>query len=130
VRPRQLWLLFPAFCVAVALWWDNGGQGWLSVQTGTRCGSSGPHYCYWSGFGSVWPFSAFVFIPVITAGLLLWRSHTCHYSWWCWRRPVHPLEGNEHYLLCFRHHPDEHMTIHEAIAHHIRLRRARKTRQV
>ena len=126
MRWRFLIWLFPAFCVAFALWWDHGGQGWLAVQTGTRCGSTGAQYCYWSGFGSVWPWSLAVIASAGSAFALLWRTHTCDKHWWCWRRPDHPLEGNEHFKLCARHHPDDHMTVHEAIEHHIRLRRRKE----
>lgn len=115
-----------AACLWIGVWWDNGLQGWMAVKTGTRCGSTGEPYCYWSGFGSVWPWSLFVFGPLITAGLLLWRAHTCNKHWWCWRKPDHPLEGNEHFRFCARHHPDEHMTKHQAIEHHIHLRRKRE----
>lgn len=128
VMRRLTWLgLAAVFVAAVALWWAHGLQSWLAIKTGTRCGSTGEPYCYWSGFGSVWPWSLFVFGPLITAGLLIWRHHTCQYRWWCWRRPVHPLEGHEHILLCSHHHPDhEPISVDKAIEHHIRLRRKRE----
>lgn len=122
MRKRYLVAAFAVLCVAVGLWWDHGGQHWAVVKTGTNCGSSGSPYCYWSGFGSVWPFSLFVFAPAVTAILLIWRTHTCRKHWWCWRKPDHPLEGNEHILLCSRHHPDDQMSVKDAIAHHARLR--------
>lgn len=121
------WLSIAAgLCLALGVWWDHGLQGWLVVQTGTNCGSSGPHYCYWSGFGSVMPWSLFVFSPLVAGVLLVWRSHTCHYRWWCWRRPLHPLTDNEHILLCPHHHPDkEPVSVDDALAHHVRVHRHR-----
>jgi hypothetical protein len=109
MRKRWLWLSAPAFIVAVALWWGYGLQGWLSIQTGTAyCGNKipgAPQYCYHSGFGSVYPFVFLGFAGIVTVALTHWRAHTCHYAWWCWRRPNHPLEGNEHILVCSHHHP-------------------------
>jgi hypothetical protein len=103
---KKWWLLCAALALAgIALWWDNGLQGWFAIQTGTRCGTTGPQYCYWSGFGSVWPWSVFVLAPLITGGILLWRHHTCAHSWWCWRRPDHQVGDTTHFI-CAHHHPD------------------------
>jgi hypothetical protein len=102
---------------AVALWWDAGhGQGWMAVQTGTRCGPTGEPYCYWSGFGSVWPWNLIAMGGIFTGVGLIWRAHTCHYAWWCWRRPHHQVADTAHFI-CGHHHPEiTPTTAREAVA--------------
>lgn len=129
----RYWIWFlPAFCVAVGLWWDLGhGQAWLATFTGTDYCVNLPvryqdvckHYGFWSGFGSVIPWSLFSLGGIFTAIALFWRTNTCGRHWWCWRKPSHPLAGNEHFKLCAKHHPDDQMTVKEAVQHHIRFHR-------
>jgi hypothetical protein len=89
----------------VAWWWDAGhGQAWLAVQTGTRCGATGVHYCYWSGFGSVMPWVLFSMGSLFAALVLAFRHVNCHVKG-CPRVGRFPLAGGE-FKVCGHHHPD------------------------
>jgi hypothetical protein len=108
VRPVRKSIWIPAvlliICVVTGLWWAHGGQGWLAVKTGTRCGSTGESYCYWSGFGSVMPWSLFVLAPLFSLVLLQWRHLNCH-EIRCARIGRFPVAGGE-FRYCGKHHPD------------------------
>ena len=69
----------------------------LSQETGTSSEGSRA-YAYWSGFGSVFPWS----LGIAAAIVATWRHKNCH-ARWC---PLlgHPIEGT-HYLACHIHHP-------------------------
>jgi hypothetical protein len=96
----------------VAAWWASGGQGWVAVHTGT-VNEPGPYYGFWSGFGS--DLGELTLVVAIGAPLLaVWRTHTCHRYWWCWRRPLHQLEGTP-YKLCHVHHPDDIESVSDAV---------------
>ena len=104
---RKYWIgaaVFAALCIAAGLWWDLGhGQHWLAYQTGTYCGTTGTRYCYWSGFGSVFPWVAFS-MGGIFAGLAVGlRKVNCHQPG-CPRIGRYPDAGGSfHY--CGKHHP-------------------------
>jgi hypothetical protein len=91
-------------------WWGDGGQHWLAIQTGTcplqgSCDAgAGPHYGYWSGFGSVFPWSMTI-LSGIAAGLAVhWHHINCHEPG-CWRiGRVHVDDRGT--LSCFRHYPE------------------------
>jgi hypothetical protein len=102
-----------ALAVVFGLWWARGGQGWIAVHTGTD-NEPGPFYGFWSGFGS--DLGEYALVVGLAGNVtLLWRKHTCHYAWWCWRHPHHQLEGTP-FLLCEHHHPDDHPSVREAVA--------------
>lgn len=61
---------------------------------------SGRWYGFWSGFGGD--------ISILAAPLVLLRRHNCH-TRGCWRIGRHPVEGTA-FLVCRRHHPDDHPT--------------------
>jgi hypothetical protein len=119
---RSLLTLAFGLCIAFGLWWYFGGQGWLAVHTGTDYCIKLPaqyqtvckSYGFWSGFGS--DLGEYALLTGVLGNLaLLWRKHTCHYSWWCWRHPHHNLDGTP-YMLCGHHHPEDQVTVKEAIA--------------
>lgn len=103
------WIFMVLLCLAFALSWP-WMQHWYAYQTGTLCGSTGTHYCYWSGFGSVFPWS-----PLTLTGIFGWiamqyKVHNCHdpegwLPWGCWRIGTHQAAGGV-YKLCHKHHPD------------------------
>lgn len=99
-------------CLLTGVWWDNGGQTWLAVHTGTDyCVNVPPDvltacraYGYWSAPGSVFPWvliGAGGVIGVLWAHL---RSINCHERS-CWRIGIYPVVGGA-FRLCGKHHPD------------------------
>ena len=68
---KRWWVLFAVLaglCLAAGFWWDAGhGQAWLASHTGTDYCVNIParylqvckSYGFWSGFGSVIPWSLF-----------------------------------------------------------------------
>lgn len=111
---RASWLLILFGVTTLVVTWRMGTQHWLTVHTGSEnMPGTAPNYNFWSGFGSD------LGEYTIAAGLfghvgVLWRTHTCHRYWWCWRHPHHQLEGTP-YMLCRHHHPDELSTVAEAV---------------
>jgi hypothetical protein len=69
----------------------------LSQETGTSSEAS-RSYAYWSGFGSVFPWS----LGIVTGIFLAYRHHNCHVKG-C-PRLGKPVEGTP-YLACPAHHP-------------------------
>jgi hypothetical protein len=100
------WLLLGSAVIAIAafaLWWDNGGQGWLAIHTGTR-NEPGVYYAYWSGFGSVIPWSLLALGGVVGVLIAFLRKVNCHERG-CPLIGRFPIAGgNFHY--CGKHHPD------------------------
>jgi hypothetical protein len=102
-----------AFCVATGLWWDIGhGQAWMATFTGTDYCVNLPakyqdvckHYGFWSGFGSVIPWSLFT-LGGVFGGLALALRHTnCHVKG-CWRLGKHQIAGGE-FKVCTKHNPN------------------------
>lgn len=72
----------------------------LSQETGTSNEAS-RGYAYWSGFGSVFPWSLGILAGLAAA----YRHHNCHVAG-CLRLGK-PVEGTP-YLACPRHHPSHH----------------------
>lgn len=109
-RWRILFTAFPLLCFGVSYWWYLGGQHWLAIHTGTcpvegSCNSgTGPYYGYWSGFGSVWPWSFLGLSGVAGVLAVTARRHNCHEPG-CWRiGRVHVDDKGT--LSCFHHHPE------------------------
>lgn len=101
-----MWRITPlivlVLAIGLAIWWPMGGQHWLAVHTGT-VNEPGPYYGFWSGFGS--DLGEYVIIGGLGSAIALqWRTHTCHYAWWCWRHPHHKVEDTPYYV-CAHHHP-------------------------
>ena len=104
-----------AGCVAFAVAWPLGLQHWLAIQTGTcpeigNCsGGAGGHYGYWSGFGSVFPWSPLTLTGIFGAIGLWYKKHNCHIQegflpWGCWRLGHHS-DASGTFMLCRKHHP-------------------------
>jgi hypothetical protein len=89
-------LLLAGLSVVLGIWWHSIIVH-LSQQTGTS-DSASRAYDYWSGFGSVFPWS----LGILTGIILAYRHHNCH-SRWC---PFlgRPVEGTP-YIACPVHHP-------------------------
>jgi hypothetical protein len=96
-------LLLSASCIAVARAWESGLQGWLAVHTGTESESS-HYYAWWSGFGSVFPWTLLGLGGVLAVLRNHWKSVRCH-SRGCWRIGNYPAAGGA-FRLCGHHHPD------------------------
>lgn len=100
-----------AFSVALGFWWDNGGQAWSATWTGTDNCINVPqqyvqvckHYGFWSGFGSVMPWTLFSMSTFFAGLALLFRHTNCHEKG-CWRIGKFELSGGE-YKVCGKHHP-------------------------
>lgn len=106
--------IFVAVCLVTTWWWNwMGGQTWLAVHTGTDyCAAMPPgralttcrSYGFWSGFGSVIPWSLFS-LGGIFAGIAVGLRHlNCHEPG-CWRMGKFPLAGGE-FKVCGKHNPD------------------------
>ena len=100
---KKLLLVAAVAGVAAFAWfWAHGLQHWLAIHTGTD-NEPGPYYGFWSGFGS--DLGEYVIVASLVSTLALhWRTHTCHYTWWCWRRPNHQVGDTSHFI-CSHHHP-------------------------
>ena len=91
-------------CVVTGLWWDNGGQHWAARETGTYCGSTGTRYCYWSGFGSVFPWVLLTLGGVFGFLGAHLRMFNCHEQG-CWRLGRYAVAAGT-FRYCGHHHPD------------------------
>jgi hypothetical protein len=90
-------------------WWTHM-LGW---DYGARYGHIVP-YDPWSG--SISDFGLIgAAVALCAHSVLLWKAHTCHRFWWCWRSPKYQL-GDSPHMLCAVHHPDEHQSVAEAMA--------------
>ena len=106
--------IFAGVCLVMAWWWNWAhGQTWLAVHTGTDyCPALPPgqalttcrSYGFWSGFGSVIPWSLFSLGGIFTALAVGLRHMNCHEPG-CWRMGKFPLAGGE-FKVCGRHNPD------------------------
>jgi hypothetical protein len=110
-------------------WWNDAGQHWLAIQTGTcpevgSCNSgTGGHYGYWSGFGSVFPWVLLGLGGIFTAVGLHWRHVNCHEKG-CPRIGRFPAAGGD-FRYCGHHHPDwegKHPSREHILARHERHR--------
>lgn len=97
-------------------------QPWLSLTTGSRNnGSTPPNYNYWSGFGSVFPWSMGIIGAILTHTYISARARNCHVDR-CWRIASHPVAKGE-FTTCKRHHrqitghPDK-LTVEHLRRHH------------
>lgn len=108
-------LLVPVLLVAVVaivlVVYYPSWQPWAAVHTGAAGGQeAGGAYAYWSGFGSVFPWSMGVLAGVFAFGYQHSKRANCH-THGCWRIGSYPV-GN--YKVCKRcHHlvKDTHPTI-------------------
>ena len=120
LRWVAVWLILSAVTAFAVAWAVLGLRHWLAIQTGIDYCVNLPiryqvvcqRYGFWSGFGSVFPWSLGI-LGAVWGGLLMhWRHINC-------QAPGCPLIG--HYpdsrgvKWCARHHPDhqgqEHITM-------------------
>lgn len=126
MRPRW-WLVVLALAIGAVFL----GAYWqwviihLSQETGTS-NSASRAYDYWSGFGSIFPWSFGIFIGIWGGIIGTVRHHNCHVKR-CWSWKTRPVDGTP-YVMCHVHHPDhkgeERNLPHEELLAHIRELRA------
>jgi len=87
--------------------WGAVHTGECPVQGSCDTGA-GPYYQYWSGFGSVWPWSLAVIATGATVTSAYLRKHNCHVTG-CWRMAHYdwddPATPGVIDRVCWRHHP-------------------------
>jgi hypothetical protein len=114
---KRLWVLPPLAIVALAVLWYRQWQHWLSYATGSY-NVQGVAHNYNAFSGSLSDVGELTIVTsVLASSVILWRAHTCHRYWWCWRHGHFPLDGTT-YKLCSHHHPDDVPTLSEALADH------------
>lgn len=111
---KRLWWLPGVAAIVVIVLYYSTWRRWIAVHTGSSNGPGVvPNYNFWSGFGS--DLGEYILVVTFASHLaLLWRTHTCHYAWWCWRHPKHQL-GNTGHMLCRIHHPADIPTAKDAV---------------
>jgi hypothetical protein len=108
---------FAGFILVVFLtvWFYHVWQFWLSHATGSYNTPGSPHN-YNAFSGSLSDVGEYTIAGGMWGNVvMLWRIHTCHRYWWCWRHGHHQLEGTP-YKLCNRHHPDDVPSVEQAVA--------------
>lgn len=98
--------------VTVGFWWDAGqGQSWMAVHTGVDYCPVPPNmlqsckaYAFWSGFGSVIPWTLFSMGGLFAGLIVALRRINCHKRG-CWRIGRYPIAGGE-FKVCGRCQPD------------------------
>lgn len=110
---KYLLLLIPA-AIAATVWFYHQWQHWLAYATGSY-NTQGVAHNYNAFSGSLSDIGQYtIATSLVTTSVLLWRAHTCHGHWWCWRHPHYPLEGTP-FKLCEKCHPGDVPTVREAI---------------
>ena len=101
-------------------------QGWLAYETGSRnTGGAPPNYNYWSGFGSVFPWSMGIIAALVHNGYVNARKSNCH-THGCWRIGSLPVGD---YKVCRKHHlltTGTRVTVEHLHEHHLLHHRAKK----
>lgn len=94
----------------------HGWQPWVAMHTGSASGNeSNGYYAYWSGFGSVFPWSMEMVFGIFLFTYHNWRHKNCHQHG-CWRVGSHPVGE---YSVCKRHF--EEASGHKVTAEHLKL---------
>lgn len=119
--PNSLYLIPALAVLALLIIYYSTIRRWAAVHTGSvNWPGSPPNYPFWSGFGS--DLGEYALVGTFLGHLaLLWRVHTCHGRWWCWRHPHFELAGSP-YKLCAVHHPDDQPTVRQAIQQYNRAK--------
>lgn len=124
---RLLWVagfILLTFLGVTAVFLYHDWQAWATHYTGAD-DTAGPIYGYWSGFGSVFPWSL---DTVVALWVIVWHHYKrmqCHEEK-CWRIGTLPVGQ---YTVCKRHHHEatgdrltiEHLRFHHKIATRKRL---------
>jgi hypothetical protein len=96
------------FVIVVLIGTYHGWQPWLAVHTGSAGGQEATgYYAYWSGVGSVFPWSMGLLGTLAALTYHSWRHKNCH-SPGCWRIGHYEVAGGQ-YQVCAKHHPDHHV---------------------
>jgi hypothetical protein len=113
----KLWLLVVAVAAALTAYYYATWQHWLAYATGSY-NTQGTAHNYNAFSGSISDIGEITIVAsVLTSFVLIWRSHTCHRYWWCWRHPHFALDGTP-YKMCSKHHPDDVPTMQDALSAH------------
>jgi hypothetical protein len=112
---KRFWFLAPLIVLAIAVMYYHQWQHWLSHGTGSYdTPGVAHHYNFFSGSGSDIS-ELTIAASLASSTVILWRAHTCHRYWWCWRHGNYNLDGTP-YKLCSKHHPDDVPSVAEAVA--------------
>jgi len=116
-------------CVAVVLLivFYGDWQHWMAIHTGSATGQeSNGYYAYWSGFGSVFPWSMGILAAILNNGYQAAKRNNCH-THKCWRIGSYPAGD---YKVCKKHHAEvhgEHPTIEYLKKHVEEIRNGRSS---
>jgi len=89
--------------VAALVAWYSGWQHWAARETGSlNTPGTPPNYNFWSGFGSVWPWSMGVLVTLLLLAYHALRRNNCHVHR-CWRIGTHPVADGS-VVTCGYHH--------------------------
>jgi hypothetical protein len=129
MRHRVLWtigllIVLTTSVAAVDLY--HYWQAWAAYETGSRnTAGTPPNYNYWSGFGSVFPWSMTLFAGVWSFVYQNAKHKNCH-TRVCWRLGSFPV-GDPPYTVCRKHHYEAtgtQVTIeHLKVIHHLHKRK-------
>jgi hypothetical protein len=112
---KKIWLLVVAVAIALTVYYYATWQHWLAYATGSY-NTQGVAHNYNAFSGSLSDVGQLTLVASLVAStILLWRVHTCHGYWWCWRHGHYNLEGTP-YKVCAKHHPDDVPTAKEAMS--------------
>lgn len=96
-----IWPALTTLLTAVLIVFYSGWQHWLAVHTGSlNTSGTPPNYNYWSGFGSVFPWSLGILAGLWTYVYQHTRVINCH-THGCWRLGSYPVGS---YKVCKRCH--------------------------
>jgi hypothetical protein len=106
-----------ALLTALTVYYYETWQHWLAFATGSYNTQGAPHN-YNAFSGSLSDVGEITIATSFAAStIILWRAHTCHRYWWCWRHGHFNLDGTP-YKLCSKHHPDDKPTLQDALDAH------------
>jgi len=125
-RVWLLWILaFAALTlISVSVEYIMPVHNWVLHISGSD-DVSGPEYGWWSGFGSVFPWSV---NTVVAFWILIWhhmRKNNCHMHG-CWRIGTLPV-GDPPYMVCKKHHFQA--TGHKVTLEHLKFHHKLSTRK-
>src|SRR5258708_36183697 len=119
-RLSDYWPIVILALIPVVVFFYPEWQHWLSHATGSyNCPPSGcpggSAHNYNAFSGSISDIGLYTIGVSGVANLtVVWKAHTCHLHWWCWRTAGYPLEGTD-YKLCHVHHPDKKHGVKHAV---------------
>lgn len=112
---KRLVVFTIALITALTVYYYETWQHWLAFATGSY-NTPGVAHNYNAFSGSLSDVGEITLATSLAASaIILWRAHTCHRYWWCWRHGHYNLDDTP-YKLCAKHHPDDVPTVSEAVA--------------